>query len=531
MDASEADEEDPLDAFMAGIDAEVRTASAAPPPRREEEEEEEEEEDHVLSFVRARAAGKAGVASARAPPPPRGFVRASADADRFPAGPLSAPPRSDAAYSARPDDLASPPPGSLARRAPGSLREAAAGSRVGVGRLRAPAPPGAPRPRRARDRAHGRVRGRGGAARALGLIVTGGGDEDSDRRRGPWRASARRAASTRALRALRRLGFDAPTPIQALALPALLAGRDVLGVAATGTGKTLAFVLPALAHCEAARRAHAFRVRRGSVRGPAALALAPTRELAAQTLAFARRFANARSERASTDLDRPPTTSTEASARRDPIACGACFGGADKSDQIRDVLRGACEFAVGTPGRALDLCRVRSLGYEQKTQTQIGGAAAGGGGVVTLLRGVTFVALDEADAMLFPLDSATARATRSLVSATSRHRVVAAFTATAPEGKVRDAVVDAFGDADADGGAFGVSDRKKCPETSSSSKRAPGRAGPSESEDYATEHALLRRSSSIRPVASSRCAQRVEVLDSGSDARASSPGAPRASPL
>ena len=113
MDASEADEEDPLDAFMAGIDAEVRTASAAPPPRREEEEEVVVVDDNLLSLVGARAAGKAGVASARAPPPPRGFVRASADEDRFPAGPLSAPPRSDAAYSARPDDLAPPPPGSL----------------------------------------------------------------------------------------------------------------------------------------------------------------------------------------------------------------------------------------------------------------------------------------------------------------------------------------------------------------------------------------------------------------------------------
>jgi superfamily II DNA/RNA helicase len=295
------------------------------------------------------------------------------------------------------------------------------------------------------------------------------------------------------LRALRRLGFDAPTPIQALALPALLAGRDVLGVAATGTGKTLAFVLPALAHCEAARRASAFHVRRGSVRGPAALALAPTRELAAQTLAFARRFANARSERASTDLDRPPKTSTEASARRDPIACGACFGGADKSDQIRDVLRGACEFAVGTPGRALDLCRVRSLGYGQKTQTQTGGGGVGGGGggggVVTLLRGVTFVALDEADAMLFPRESATARATRSLVSATSRHRVVAAFTATAPGGKVRDAVLDAFGDAD--GGAFGDSDGEKSRNVVVVEARAPGRAGPSEAEE-ATENARRR---------------------------------------
>ena len=215
------------------------------------------------------------------------------------------------------------------------------------------------------------------ARRALGLIVTGGGDEDSDSAaaaRGALRPGGRRRRGS--LRALRRLRVRRPDADPGPRLTRALAGRDVLGVAATGTGKTLAFVLPALAHCEAARRAHAFRVRRGSVRGPAALALAPTRELAAQTLAFARRFANARSERASTDLDRPPTTSTEASARRDPIACGACFGGADMSDQIRDVLRGACEFAWGPRGERWTCAACGASGTNRRRRRRPGAPPA-----------------------------------------------------------------------------------------------------------------------------------------------------------
>ena len=87
------------------------------------------------------------------------------------------------------------------------------------------------------------------------------------------------------LRALEKERFAEPTPIQASAVPHLLAGRDLLGIAQTGTGKTAAFALPMLQHLISApdRAAH-FATR--------ALILAPTRELALQIEDSLRRFAN-----------------------------------------------------------------------------------------------------------------------------------------------------------------------------------------------------------------------------------------------
>src|SRR5690242_6135412 len=76
--------------------------------------------------------------------------------------------------------------------------------------------------------------------------------------------------SKKGLSALEKEGFEAPTPIQAQAIPHALQGKDVIGAAATGTGKTLAFVLPILERLA------------GKTQGPRALILAPTRELALQ---------------------------------------------------------------------------------------------------------------------------------------------------------------------------------------------------------------------------------------------------------
>src|SRR5580765_3378492 len=77
------------------------------------------------------------------------------------------------------------------------------------------------------------------------------------------------------LKALANEGYDKPTPIQARAIPELLAGRDLLGIAQTGTGKTAAFALPMLQQLAAKTE----RAARGTAR---ALILTPTRELAAQ---------------------------------------------------------------------------------------------------------------------------------------------------------------------------------------------------------------------------------------------------------
>ncbi|MEU6405865.1 DEAD/DEAH box helicase [Streptomyces sp. NPDC046985] len=122
------------------------------------------------------------------------------------------------------------------------------------------------------------------------------------------------------LRALSGLGYEEPTPIQTEAIPPLLDGRDVLGQAATGTGKTAAFALPVLQRLP--------RDREG--RGPAALMLVPTRELAIQVSEAAHRYGS--------DLG----------ARVLPV-----FGGQPIGRQLRALERGV-DVVVATPGRALD---------------------------------------------------------------------------------------------------------------------------------------------------------------------------------
>ncbi|MFO1123946.1 MAG: DEAD/DEAH box helicase [Methylocystis sp.] len=125
------------------------------------------------------------------------------------------------------------------------------------------------------------------------------------------------------LRALAREGYEIPTPVQAQAIPALLQGRDLLGVAQTGTGKTAAFALPILHRLLADRRRPAPYTAR-------ALVLAPTRELATQI---------ADSFRAYGQFFRP--------------SVGVIVGGVSHRPQI-DMLARGLDVLVATPGRLLD---------------------------------------------------------------------------------------------------------------------------------------------------------------------------------
>jgi len=122
------------------------------------------------------------------------------------------------------------------------------------------------------------------------------------------------------LRGVRAAGFTEPRPIQVETIPAALAGRDVLGLAQTGTGKTAAFALPLL-----------HRLVREQRRGPRVLVLAPTRELATQIDAEIRTL-----------------------ARFTPLRAVTVFGGASANGQIK-ALRKRPEIVVGCPGRILDL--------------------------------------------------------------------------------------------------------------------------------------------------------------------------------
>lgn len=141
--------------------------------------------------------------------------------------------------------------------------------------------------------------------------------------------------------------FDKPTPIQAQGWPMALSGRNMVGIAQTGSGKTLSYILPALVHIAAQPPLQ-------SGDGPIALVLAPTRELACQIEEVARTFG---------------------SVMRIRNAC--LYGGAPKGPQIRQLRYGA-EIVVATPGRLIDLINMGC----------------------TNLNRVSFLILDEADRML-----------------------------------------------------------------------------------------------------------------------------------
>ena len=133
------------------------------------------------------------------------------------------------------------------------------------------------------------------------------------------------------LRGIAAAGFDRPRPIQAETIPAACAGRDVLGLAQTGTGKTAAFALPLL------ERLLAERTGRGPARGPRALILAPTRELATQIDAELREL-----------------------ARYTRIRSVTIYGGTSARAQVAALRRGP-EVVVACPGRLLDLHGQRAL--------------------------------------------------------------------------------------------------------------------------------------------------------------------------
>lgn len=155
--------------------------------------------------------------------------------------------------------------------------------------------------------------------------------------------------NAQSLDVIRKLGYEKPTSIQAQAIPAIMSGRDVIGVAKTGSGKTIAFLIPMFRHIRDQRPLE-------STDGPVGLIMTPTRELATQIHKDCKPFLKAMGLRA---------------------VCA--YGGAPIKDQIADLKRGA-EIIVCTPGRMIDLLAANS-------------------GRVTNLKRVTYVVLDEADRM------------------------------------------------------------------------------------------------------------------------------------
>ncbi len=188
------------------------------------------------------------------------------------------------------------------------------------------------------------------------------------------------------LKALQGEGYETPTPIQTQAIPLVMEGRDLLGIAQTGTGKTAAFSLPILHRFAQDKKAPARR-------GCRALILSPTRELTSQIADNIRIYG--RNLRLSTEV---------------------VFGGVPINRQIRALERGV-DILVATPGRLLDLIDRRALTLEH----------------------VEVLVLDEADQML---DLGFIHALRRVVTLVPRQRQSLFFSATMP--KTIASLADAF---------------------------------------------------------------------------------------
>jgi ATP-dependent RNA helicase RhlE len=176
------------------------------------------------------------------------------------------------------------------------------------------------------------------------------------------------------LKAVQEAGYTEPTPIQTAAIPQILAGHDLIGIAQTGTGKTAAFVLPILAKLAATSR-------RDGPRSIHALILAPTRELAAQIEENVRIYGKHLSVRAA-----------------------IVYGGVSERPQI-EALRSGVELLVATPGRLLDLMNRRLCDFSR----------------------LQFLVLDEAERML---DMGFLPDIRRIVKALPAKRQTLLFSAT-----------------------------------------------------------------------------------------------------
>ncbi|EPS66709.1 hypothetical protein M569_08067 [Genlisea aurea] len=182
--------------------------------------------------------------------------------------------------------------------------------------------------------------------------------------------------SAELMKAIAKQTYENPTPIQCQALPIVLSGRDIIGIAKTGSGKTASFVLPMIVHImdqpELAKE-----------EGPIGVICAPTRELAHQIYLEAKKFSKVHG-----------------------IRVAAVYGGMSKLDQFKE-LKAGCEIVVATPGRLIDMIKMKAL---------------------TMLR-ATYLVLDEADRMF---DLGFEPQIRSIVGQIRPDRQTLLFSATMP---------------------------------------------------------------------------------------------------
>ncbi|XP_031485876.1 DEAD-box ATP-dependent RNA helicase 24 isoform X1 [Nymphaea colorata] len=178
------------------------------------------------------------------------------------------------------------------------------------------------------------------------------------------------------MNAIGKQGYQKPTPIQCQALPIVLSGSDIIGIAKTGSGKTAAFVLPMIVHIMD-------QPELSKEEGPIGVICAPTRELAQQIYLEAKKFSKCYGLRVS-----------------------GVFGGMSKLDQFKE-LKAGCEIVVATPGRLIDMLKMKAL---------------------TMFR-ATYLVLDEADRMF---DLGFEPQIRSIVGQIRPDRQTLLFSATMP---------------------------------------------------------------------------------------------------
>jgi ATP-dependent RNA helicase RhlE len=176
------------------------------------------------------------------------------------------------------------------------------------------------------------------------------------------------------LQAVQEAGYTEPTPIQAAAIPQILAGHDLIGIAQTGTGKTAAFTLPMLTKLSAV-------IGNGSHRGTRALVIAPTRELVLQI-----------------------EENVKAYGKHLPLRVATVFGGVGEQPQI-NALRAGTHLIIACPGRLLDLMGRRCADFS----------------------GLQYLVLDEADRML---DMGFLPSIRQIVRQLPQKRQTLLFSAT-----------------------------------------------------------------------------------------------------
>lgn len=178
------------------------------------------------------------------------------------------------------------------------------------------------------------------------------------------------------MKAIAKQAYEKPTPIQCQALPIVLSGRDIIGIAKTGSGKTASFVLPMIVHIMDQPELE-------KEEGPIGVICAPTRELAHQIYLEAKKF-----------------------AKPQGIRVSAVYGGMSKLEQFKE-LKAGCEIVVATPGRLIDMIKMKAV----------------------TMRRATYLVLDEADRMF---DLGFEPQIRSIVGQIRPDRQTLLFSATMP---------------------------------------------------------------------------------------------------